>query len=326
MGAGRGLGSAAPSVGAGAGRGSAPGPARQNARTRSLTTAATRHTRAGMDEDIVALEGAWEEDDAPPDDDVVELGSDGGADEPGDEQVTNEETEDPWPRSRGWAQVSFWDAPEGLSFAVNVPRSTDPQVAVALTFQERAWQSLAAVLIQRQPRALRATTPADAYHALARTPMRELETSIGQGSRDRDVLVETPAGLLPLWFFACKHESPELVKDLIVLADHLTAHPEVDRLTASEITTALPSPSIKPDSLRKSHGPTLVALRSLPDVLAAHRSLWPHTHWSLLQADLGMSGRRCSVPVSVLALVGLIFSGPTAPPTVPLGRPPRRQS
>jgi hypothetical protein len=131
-----------------------------------------------------------------------------------------------------------------------------------------------------------------------------IEQSGGQLSRDVNVVVSTPFGLTPIWFLF-QGRTDSLYSDLLTLGKALlTQRPE--KITEKMISGTLKYPAIKPDSIRRSHGDTLLAIVHHPDVIDRHRNLWPLTTLKALREDLeNASGLACSSqPVATLALVG----------------------
>jgi hypothetical protein len=150
-----------------------------------------------------------------------------------------------------------------------------------------------------------------------------MERSGGQLSRDARVVIGTPFGLAPLWLFS-QGRKDSLLRDLERLGrDVIEARPE--RLTAEAIDGIVRSPAVKPDTIRRAHGPALLALARRPEVLARHRSLWPLTAPEALLDDLGLDLRvGRSWPVATLALVGA-FDPPGLVAAGPPPRPRRRE-
>ena len=150
-----------------------------------------------------------------------------------------------------------------------------------------------------------------------------MERSTGQYSRDRTVVIRTPFGLAPWWFFA-QGRNDNLHSDLEQLGKAMIANNWTEP-TRDMVEEVVRQSSIKPDSIRRTHGLTLVAVVRHPEVVARHRRLWPLTTIDDFLSDLqahstGSVGK--SQGVATLALVGA-FDPPA--PTVTAWQP-RRES
>jgi len=206
-----------------------------------------------------------------------------------------------------WVRLSIFVRDGQLGYTTSVPATDGLATEVSLHHLGQGWATTAQTLIGAQGNALRCATPLAALHALGPYAMEDLERSAGQGSRDRRVVVDTPFGLAPLWFFA-QGRSDGLFQDLETLGRAVMAR-QPTRLTPAVIEEIIHNPSIKADSIRRVHAKALLALAHQPEVLARHRSLWPLTTIDALFDDLGVEatgkahlGR--SGDVAVLALVG----------------------
>ncbi|MDR2252534.1 MAG: hypothetical protein LBD97_01505 [Bifidobacteriaceae bacterium] len=269
-------------------------------------TSVMRHASAGAERHITAgVEDPWpdspgsEFDDAPSPDDLPDWDFD---DE--DDLVDPDDAAPPLdPTWLPHVRLSIFTRGGGLACRVHLTHAADKETAQWLTAIARAWAELGNQLITNQGPALRASSPLDALRALKPMSQQSLERSAGQGSRDRRVLISAPFGLAPLWFFS-KAMAPRGVTfaELERLAGFvLRERPE--RLTEAMVSDVLRRPSIKPDSIRRNHAATLLALAHKADVWRRHRALWPLDTPDELLNDLGVRGGR-SAALATLALVG----------------------
>jgi len=202
-----------------------------------------------------------------------------------------------------WVRLSIYASGGNIAFQVHVPVTDDPGIQQSLKHLRDGWAKTAQALIATHPRALLSHTPLEALRVMGSYPMKELERSAGQGSRDKRVVIATPFGLAPLWFFA-QGRKDNLFDDLVEVGAALLAE-RPDRLTASTISQIIRRPSVQPDSIRRAHGEALLAVVHQPDVVARHRSLWPLTTPQDLLDDLGVTSKvGRSAPVATLCLVG----------------------
>jgi len=148
-----------------------------------------------------------------------------------------------------------------------------------------------------------ADTPLELLLALRKMPVKDLESSASQGSRDRFVVVDMPCGLVPLWLLRMGRDDA-LLPQLRVLAAHLRTHPGTD-LSPALIEELLPTPAVRPDSFRRAHGRTLTAVLRDPVTVARHRTAWPVCDPQALLDALDIGGRTGrSEAVAALALTG----------------------
>ncbi len=278
-------------------------------RTKPRFSAATRFAAASAERHLDADSPTdWdtdpsEIDDAPPAADVPI-----GYHDDEDGAVYDEDGEDSdlsAPRSSWvpWVRLSIYLRDGQLMYLTELPGSDQPDLARSLFHLDRGWGTTAQTLIDTQGDALRCSTPLAALHALNPFPMSSLERSAGQGSRDRRVVVNTPFGLTPLWFFA-QGRGDSLFGDLERLGRALIARQE-SRLSPELVTDVVRTPSVKPDSIRRAHGRALLAVAHQPAVVARHRAKWPLTTPDDLLDDLGVVARvGRSSAVASLALAG----------------------
>ena len=306
-----------PGVGTKAGRGALP--SRQNRTQRQHGTSADVATRLGFDDLPGGETDEWfEEDDAPLEDDVPEWIDDGAEEEP--HEPDREPGEDGWVRL--YPRLSIWRTSNGLQFVVNTPRSTNDRIDLSLAYQSHRWQKAGRILIQRQARALQSSDLAGAFRHLEPMSLGELglgeqeNTSSSQGSRERMVLVDTPFGLVPLWFFTSRPSSDGLISAICRVANFLDEHGGWPRPT--ERRPLLSSSEIDEDSFLKQYKPTLTLLHGHPEILASHRARWPLTDSVSLRDEIGISTKaRWSEAAANLAIVGAIFSDhETLPPAL----------
>jgi len=221
-----------------------------------------------------------------------------------------------------WVRLSIYEDGGNLSFRVHLPASDDPDIERSLGHLSDGWAETARTLIATHQQALGCKTLIDALCVMSPDPMKALERSAGQGSRDKRVLIATPFGLAPLWFFA-QGRKDELFEDLLDIGRALRSDRLV-RLTAGIIADIIRRPSVQPDSIRRAHGEALLAVANQPCVVARFRSYWPMaTPQDLLDA-LGIHSKvGRSVPVATLALVGA-FDQPSNVSARFAGRPSGR--
>lgn len=271
---------------------------------RRLSARAERRydTREVMEWDDVTSEP----DDAPSPDEVPEWAI-GDNDDP---QV-GPDSRAPWeevgidrlPRPR---VAIFLRADGSLDQEVFLQMTGDPVADRALEEMYDKWERVAEMLIEAHPEALRELTLLGAFRALRPFAMKELETSQGQGSRDRLDLVRTPFGIVPLWFFSLgkpRARNNDMFRDLEVLGT-IIVRDGLTRLSKGDIERVLPRSRANAEALRK-HGPALLAVTSRPGVVAKHREMWPVTTLDDLNSDLGREGvEPKSEEVLSLALFG----------------------
>lgn len=201
-----------------------------------------------------------------------------------------------------WVRLSIFLREGELRYSVALPEADRPGLERSLFHLGQGWEQTAKTLINTQGAALRCSTPLAALRALSPFAMSDLERSVGQGSRDRRVVLNTPFGLAPLWFFA-QGRKDELFRDLERLGQAVMARRET-RLTPALIEELVRNPSVKPDSIRRAHGQALLAVAHNPGIVARHRSLWPLTTTGELLDDLGIVadvGRSAAVAAMALA-------------------------
>ncbi len=274
----------------------------QNAAIRSAAAAADRAIAASVEDDQHETVDYPEVDDAPPIDDLPEWPV-----EDEDSPVGDDDEQDLPDMAAGWSswvRLSIFRDAEGFRSHVELPPARDPELEYSFEYQRKAWLELGDILIRTQSAALTCTNPLDAVQALLPYKVQDLERSKGQGSRDRRVVISTPFGLAPLWFFA-QGRPDTLYRDIRQLAQHLHTTGGT-RLTETQISATLPNPAIKPNSIQRSHGPSLWAALANPHVVARHRALWPMTTPDLLLDDLGVVNIRQgrSEVVATLAILG----------------------
>jgi hypothetical protein len=204
-----------------------------------------------------------------------------------------------------WAELAIYLDDGVLGYAIRQPAQDRADVQASYEASSQWWEKVARRLMARAGQALRCPTPLAALHAL--------DPTVGAGrdkpeterwTRQRHDLVITPFGRVPLWFFL-QGRADRLFSDLerlgrAVIAEGLTA------LGPETIARILPHAAIRPDSIRRSHAPTLLAIAGQPDVVSRHRALWPCTTMADLKHDLGLGGRRqgASDVAAALALAG----------------------
>lgn len=227
-------------------------------------------------------------------------------------------------------------ADDDFEHAAQVPSAADPAIAKAYEQRRRDWIGTAAVVSNKQAAALRSRTLAEAAVRLevargegGATGGAALERGEGQASRDKRVVVDTPFGPVPFWFFSgptpnakwvrSDQEYAALLADLADLGNALMRGefvvPEHQiGLGARQIEVVFErlgrQPVIKADSIRKSHGVALVTVMRRWDVVARHRGLWPATDEDQLLNDLGLfktsdGNNPRSHLVALLALAGV---------------------
>jgi len=306
------------STGRGAGRSTARKVGRQNSTIRYAAATAERHLASGP-----ALDWADDKtviDDSPTPDELPEWYPDDEDDTllGDDESALVAPPVSSW---MPWVRLSVYVADGRLSYRVHIPASDNPDIERSLRHLSDGWTATAKTLIATHPEALLCMTPLDALRAMSPDPMSKLERSAGQGSRDRRVLIATPFGLAPLWFFA-QGRSDDLFNDLIRLEQTLQTG-EADKLTATVISDVLRRPSVQPDSIRRAHGEALLAVAGQPGIVARYCNLWPMTTPQEFLDDLGVCSKvGRSVPVATLALIGAL-SPPQQLSAKTVSRPPR---
>jgi hypothetical protein len=279
--------------------------------------------RLGHDDLPDAETDEWsEQDDAPPEDEVPEWIDDGGEDQP--DEPEHEPAELGW--ARLYPRLSIWCGNQGLEFVVNTPRSADDRIDRSLAHQGRTWQKAGWILIHRQARALQSSDLAAAFRHLEPMSLGELglgeqqNTSASQGSRDRLVQIDTPFGLVPLWFFTSRPSSDGLIEAICRVAGFLDEHGRWPEPT--ERRQLLQGSEIDDESFRKQYKPTLTMLHGHAEIVASHRARWPLTDSLALRDEIRPPPRtRWSEAAANLALVGEIFNQhpplPTALPPLP---------
>ena len=202
-----------------------------------------------------------------------------------------------------WVRLSIYLTGGHLTFRVHMPATDDRDIEQSLAHLTDSWTETARTLIATHSQALLSTTAASALRVMSPYPMKDLERSVGQGSRDKRVVIATPFGLAPLWFFA-QGRKDDLFDDLTNLGKALLVD-KPSKLTASTISDIIRHPSVQPDSIRRAHGEALLAVVHQPGVVAHHRNLWPLSTPQELLNDLGVTSKvGRSIPVATLALVG----------------------
>lgn len=316
-----------------AGLGRTPTPERsqkttkRKSRGRRQFTSATRFAASGAEQFLDAQSSLiWdadpsEFDDAPRDDEVPD-----GYHDDEDPGLFDEDEGGPTaPRSSWvpWVRLAIFEQHGSLRFVTSLPVANRTRTESSLSHLENAWKETAQVLIEKQSVALRCRTPLDAMRALERTPMETLERSAGQGSRDRRVVLSTPFGLVPLWFFA-QGRADNLFQDLEQIGRAAIAT-GAQTVSPKMIKTLIPNPTLNPESIRRAHGMTLVAVGRQPEIVARHRALWPLTTTGELLDDLGVvDGVGRSAAVAFLALVGA-FDPPSLLLSAAVPTRPRRE-
>jgi hypothetical protein len=225
-----------------------------------------------------------------------------------------------------WVRLSIFWRDGRLDYRTELPDTDSPGVGRSQFYLRRNWTTTAQTLISTQEEALRRTTPLAALHALGPYAMKDLEQSDGQGTRDRRVVIRTPFGLAPLWFFA-QGRSDGLFNDLERIGRAvMKSRPK--SLSKEMITETVRHPSLLPDTIIRVRGKTLIALSQHPDVLAKHRSLWPLTTPRDLLDDLGLESDESRLgragDVAVLALAGA-FDPPDLLLAASARREPKRE-
>lgn len=259
------------------------------------------------DESLEWDEVSSELDDAPTADDLPEW-------EPEDEDdVVQPDDVRPWElpggTSEAWTRMSIFESRDGfLDYEVLLRWSGDPDIDRSLAEIWSKWNRLGQNLVRMQPKALRTRTLYDALHALEPHAMADIETSEGQGSRDRTDLIETPFGVVPLWFFGLGR-LVRTSRSLLVDLENVAAVAKREgwtRITEGMVSKALPRIDTPAGTISRRHGATVLAVLSHPDTVAKHRSSWPMTTLEALSADLGEVARVGvnSQAVLALALVG----------------------
>lgn len=293
---------------------------RQNAAIRQAAAAAERYLDANETEAQDEDEGVL--DDAPLIDDLPEW-------VPDDENdvVLGDDERDPLPPSPSWmpwVRLSIYWSDGQLHYRVHIPPSEDPDIEFSLGILADGWAAIAQTLIRVHERALAAPSALEAVKLLSPYPMKDLERSVGQGSRDKRVVINTPFGLTPLWLFA-QGRADALFSDLQLVGQMLLTE-KPDKLTKQMISRIIRRPSVQPDTIRRAHGQALLAVIRHPEVVSRHRALWPLTTPEALLDDLGVEGATGrSVPVGTLALVGA-FDSQAQVTARAAGRPPQREA
>ena len=250
-----------------------------------------------------------------------------------------------------WIWLTITEDADGrLGYQTDLPPSDSPEATRAMLRRQKAWEVTAEGLLNYLGDALRCRTPVEALLKLPVVEVEDdgvwmggsagLEHSKGQGSRDRLEPVNTPFGVVPLWFFTAaplpnqkplatgkrpykwnlNQERPyHLLLDLKLLGDGLIAgEVEVAKGAVNLSNKAIEDyfariehdPVIWPDSIRSVHGKALLEVARQRRVVAKHRGKWAATDRDSLLDDLGIPrplkrgvGAR-SKAVATLALAG----------------------
>jgi hypothetical protein len=256
--------------------------------------------------------GLWD-DDGPADDALPEDWWD-------DEVDTDTDALVPEPSSkRGPVTAAFALFPLGgsVGWAVRTmqPPGDDPLLVQAAARRQERLERLAGAMARHQPDVARASSVADAYLALRRVSFTELADEIGspsQSSRDGDLLVRLPAGVVPLTFFRWRRPDNEraerIALELHAVLSSMFARNR--RLDPSDIHKARDRVSRRlheaPDTVRK-HLPSVLAVIQRPDVVRSWQARFPFADPVDLRGALEIN--KGGETVMQLALVGVIGPG-----------------